>query len=38
MNQTFALKGLFLDTPSPSALRCREGFLVCEDGVCAGVF
>jgi len=34
----FALKGLFLDTPSPSSLRCREGFLVCENGLCAGVF
>ena len=35
---TFALRGQFLDTPAPGALRCREGFLVCEDGVCAGVF
>lgn len=38
MLPTFALKGLILDTPLPSELRCREGYLVCENGVCAGVF
>lgn len=38
MNTCFALKGTILDTPTPSALRCREGFLVCQDGKCAGVF
>ena len=38
MSSSFALKGLILDTPVPGELRCREGFAVCEDGVCAGVF
>ena len=38
MNNAFALKGLILDTPTPGALRSREGYLVCEDGRCAGVF
>ena len=38
MNNTFALKGLILDTPTPGELRCREGYLICEDGLCAGVF
>jgi len=34
----FALKGTILDTPVSGDLRCREGFLVCEAGKCAGVF
>ena len=38
MNETYALRGLFLDTPKPGALRTRQGFLVCEDGKVAGVF
>ena len=38
MQQSFALKGLFIDTPVPGGLRCREGFLVCEDGVVAGFY
>jgi len=38
MSACFALKGLILDTPVPGALRSRKGFLVCENGLCAGVF
>ena len=34
----FALKGQFLDTPVPGELRIREGFLVCKNGLCEGVF
>ena len=33
---TFALKGTFLDTPAPDTLRVREGYLLCENGLCAG--
>ena len=33
---TFAIKGIFLDTPTPDALRMREGYLLCENGLCAG--
>ena len=33
---TFALKGTFIDTPTPDALRVREGYLLCENGLCAG--
>ena len=36
MNETFALKGLFIDTPEIGAVRNRQGFLVCEDGKVAG--
>ena len=25
----FALKGTFIDTPTPDALRVREGYLLC---------
>ena len=32
----FALKGTFIDTPTPDALRVREGYLLCENGLCAG--
>ena len=32
----FALHGTFVDTPTPDALRVRTGYLLCEDGVCAG--
>ena len=32
---TFALKGTFLDTPAPDTLRVREGYLLCENGLCA---
>ena len=35
---TFALKGLFLDTPVAGELRAREGFLVCENGLCVGSY
>lgn len=38
MNSAFALKGLILDTPRPGDLRCRDGYLVCENGICAGVY
>lgn len=38
MNTCFALKGLFVDTPSVGALRAREGYLVCEDGKVAGFY
>ena len=38
MHHPFALKGLFVDTPEIGALRCREGFLVCEDGVIEGFY
>ena len=31
----FALKGTFIDTPTPDALRVREGYLLCENGLCA---
>ena len=34
----FVLKGTFLDTPAVGELRCREGYAVCVDGKCAGVF
>lgn len=34
----FVLKGTFLDTPEVGELRCREGYAVCVNGVCAGVF
>ena len=30
------LKGTFLDTPAPDTLRVREGYLLCENGLCAG--
>ena len=32
----FTLKGTFLDTPAPDTLRVREGYLLCENGLCAG--
>ena len=32
----FALKGTFLDTPTPDTLRVRDGYLLCENGLCAG--
>lgn len=32
----FALKGTFLDAPVPGELRCREGYILCENGLCAG--
>ena len=32
----FALKSTFIDTPTPDALRVREGYLLCENGLCAG--
>ena len=36
---SFILKATLIDAPTPSALRIREGaYLVCEDGVCRGVF
>ncbi len=38
MNNRFALKGLILDTPTPGALRAVDGYVVCEDGKCAGVY
>ena len=31
---TFTLKGTFLDTPAPDTLRIREGYLLCENGLC----
>ena len=34
----FALKGIFLDTPTPGELRCRDGYAVCEDGVFVSYF
>lgn len=36
--KAFALKGTILDTPVPGELRCRRGYLVCKDGLCAGVY
>ena len=33
---TFTLKGTFLDTPAPDTLRVREGYLLWENGLCAG--
>ena len=33
---TFTLKGTFLDTPAPDTLRVREGYLLCENGLCTG--
>ncbi|MBQ7886219.1 MAG: amidohydrolase family protein [Clostridia bacterium] len=38
MNNTFALKGLFIDTPVIGELRTREGYLLCEDGKVAGFY
>ena len=38
MHTAFALKGQFIDTPLPGELRCREGFLICEDGVVEGFY
>ena len=38
MNETFALRGICIDTPEIGAVRARQGFLVCEDGKVAGVF
>lgn len=32
----FALKGTFLDAPTPGTLRCREGYLLCEGSRCTG--
>ena len=32
----FTLKGTFLDTPAPDTLRVHEGYLLCENGLCAG--
>ena len=32
----FALKGTFLDAPTPDTLRVRDGYLLCENGLCAG--
>ena len=37
-DNAFALKGLFVDTPEIGALRTREGYLVCKDGVIAGFY
>lgn len=34
----FVLKGTFLDTPAPGELQVREGYAVCENGVCTGCF
>ena len=31
----FALKGTFLDTPTPDTLRVRDGYLLCEICLCA---
>lgn len=36
--QDFVLKGTFVDAPAPGELRCREGYVVCENGLCAGFF
>ena len=38
MQTSFALKGLFIDTPVIGGLRTREGYLVCEDGKVAGFY
>ena len=38
MSTSFVLKGLILDTPKIGSLREIDGYLVCEDGKCAGVF
>ncbi|MBR0369039.1 MAG: amidohydrolase family protein [Clostridia bacterium] len=39
MNASFALKGNVCHTPAPGRLEIRErGIVVCEDGVCRGVF
>lgn len=38
MHESFALKGLFIDTPVAGELRTREGYLVCENGVVAGFY
>ena len=38
MKNTFALKGLFIDTPLIGELRTREGYLVCENGKVAGFY
>ena len=38
MKNTFALKGLFIDTPVIGELRVREGYLVCESGKVAGFY
>ncbi len=37
-HNAFALKGTILDTPSPGALRCREGYVICNDRLCEGVY
>ena len=32
--ERFAVKGIFVDTPAPSTLRVRDGYMLCEDGRC----
>ena len=32
--ERFAIKGIFVDTPTPEALRVRDGYMLCEDGRC----
>jgi len=34
----FSVKGTFLDTPTPASFRIRKGFMVVENGLCAGFF
>ncbi len=37
--ETFALKGIILDAPSPEKLRIwEEGYVICEKGICKGVY
>lgn len=32
--ERFAVKGIFVDTPTPDTLRVRDGYMLCEDGRC----
>lgn len=38
MNRNFILKGTFCDCGADRALRIREGYGVCEGGVCRGIY
>ena len=38
MSNTFALKGLVVDTPTAGEIRTREGYLVCKDGLVEGFY
>ncbi|MBP3657416.1 MAG: amidohydrolase family protein [Clostridia bacterium] len=38
MIPSYVLKGIFLDTPTPGELRCREGYALCRGGHFAGFY